>query len=115
MQLASRNYVIECVVVRKFPYDILLGLEFLKKHRVELNYATNEVIIDKQNIKLVTPNLCGISVKCAKDTTIPPMTETMISVKIESQLTDFMIEPHPMTYENHHVLVCNSINKFEKR
>lgn len=72
-------------VVDRLPHSLIIGLDFLQKHQVTLNLADNTMSFynDSGNVCLMKTN--GGLVRVAKTTTLPLLSENILSVKVSKR------------------------------
>lgn len=72
-------------VVDRLPHSLIIGLYFLQKHQVTLNLADNTMSFynDSGNVCLMKTN--GGLVRVAKTTTLPLLSENILSVKVSKR------------------------------
>lgn len=103
-QGATFNFPVH--VVEKLPHSLIIGLDFMKKHKVTINLANNTMTFlnDAANVFMLRSN-SGIA-RVAKSTILPPHSETILCVKISNRKSreTVLLEPLDNDLHNTHLL-----------
>ncbi len=100
----------EQVYVAPIEDDMLLGLDFLRKHQVSIMMPQGELHLPGETIKLkMTPSSkpkVSRVVVCEK-TVVPPNTVKLVQCSTDSEFTTFMVEP----VHNTSAMIARTVHK----
>ena len=69
-------------------HDMILGLDFLCKNQVKLDFGLGQIIMDNKSTQLCKPDLITCLAKTMSTLTIPKYSEAIISVKCSKTIPD---------------------------
>lgn len=95
-------------VVDRLPHSLIIGLDFMEKYKVNLDLANKTMSFLNQaaNVFMLKSN-SGIA-RIAKSTTLPPHSETILSVKVSKRNSDEEVLLEPLDDELHSMHVLGS-------
>ena len=95
-------------VVEKLPHSLIIGLDFMKEHKVTINLANNTMSFqnDAANVFMLKSN-SGIA-RIAKSTFLPPHSETVLCVRVSNRNSGDTVVLEPLDSELHNLHVLGS-------
>ncbi|RWS04645.1 retroviral aspartyl protease family protein-like protein, partial [Leptotrombidium deliense] len=110
----SSTFMVDALVVSKFPYKLLCGLDFLDKTNAELNFRTKSVKIGSDTYKIKdTFFKSSDKVFVCQDSVIPAYSEAMVPVMSGTEFGTRVLEPAPHVLEKFGTLVCGTLVDFQ--
>ncbi|RWS22296.1 retroviral aspartyl protease family protein-like protein, partial [Leptotrombidium deliense] len=110
----STTYLVDALVVSKFPYKLLCGLDFLDMCNAELNFRTKSVKIGSDTYKInETFFQTTDKVYVCQDSVIPAFSEAMVPVMSGTDFGIRVLEPAPHVLQQFGTLVCGTLVEFK--
>ncbi|RWS24175.1 hypothetical protein B4U80_13260, partial [Leptotrombidium deliense] len=111
LQIGNEFYELSALVVKNFPYDMLLGIDFWNDAKVNLNFENKTLKIGSfvHQIDCSFFDPAPVLVCVNKDTLVPRFSERVLRVRTRSKAAQLMIESSPTSFTRYGIMVCKTI------